>query len=330
MDIVQEIINYLPFSRKQTASGVITYCCPMCVFMGEKRPDVKNRGYAVVDSSGITIKCHNCQYKGHWHYGKNLSKQMIDFLTIQGMDEQKIKKLQLEIIRTKDQRPPEDVTVNYYNLFSEKQRKLPNNSKSFQEWANQEPIPKDFVKVVEYMVNRNQNLLEWYEFYWSPELPSRVIIPFFHNGRLIGHTSRTILEKEEPKYKADYNKNIVFGADNLFLDNRKFVIVCEGPFDAISISGVAIMGKTANEHQISMINSSNKHVIYVPDRDAAGIQMIDIAKKNSWDICLPTWKFKDCSDAVKHYGRIPVIQHIISNRITNEIMLKLKLKNWVK
>ena len=87
-----------------------------------------------------------------------------------------------------------------------------------------------------------------YQFYATRQeqynLHKRILIPFIWQGRTIGYTARAIEENVKPKYHSNYEPNFVFNINNQLLDS-KFVIVCEGPFDAMSIDGVAVLN---NEH----------------------------------------------------------------------------------
>ena len=58
---------------------------------------------------------------------------------------------------------------------------------------------------------------------------------------------------------------------------RKFVIVTEGPFDAIAVSGVSILGSEINDTQRELIDALGRRVIVVPDRDAPGEKLINQA-----------------------------------------------------
>ena len=78
------------------------------------------------------------------------------------------------------------------------------------------------------------------------------------------------------KYYTDVQPGYVFNMDAQDW-NRKFVIVTEGPFDAITISGVSILGSEINDIQRELIEGLNRQIIVVPDRDAPGEKLINQA-----------------------------------------------------
>ena len=110
--------------------------------------------------------------------------------------------------------------------------------------------------------------------------------------------------------------------------NRKYVIVAEGQFDAIAIDGVGIMTNEPNEAQVMRLNSLQREVIVVPDKDRPGAKMLKAAIDNGWSASLPPWEdgIKDIADAVKKYGRLYVLSTILHYRVRGEIKINLLKK----
>ena len=163
---------------------------------------------------------------------------------------------------------------------------------------------------------------------WSPAAgyKDRVMIPFYHDGKVVGYTGRKITEGK-PKYLTDSQSGYVFNLDAQTYD-RKFVIVVEGQFDAIAIDGVGIMTNEPNDAQIMRLNNLGREVIVVPDKDKPGAKMLASAIKNNWAASLPPWEddVKDVADAVKRYGRLYVITTILHYKVSNEIKIQLLKK----
>jgi DNA primase len=111
---------------------------------------------------------------------------------------------------------------------------------------------------------------------------------------------------------------------------RKFVIVTEGPFDAITISGVSILGSEINDIQRELINNLNRQVIVVPDRDAPGEKLINQAIEFGWNVAFPEWdsKVEDVADAVLKYGRLFTIQSILKSTESSKLKIDLKRKMY--
>jgi hypothetical protein len=192
-------------------------------------------------------------------------------------------------------------------------------------------IEEDIGPVIEYIINRGMQL-DWYNWMWSaqPGYKDRVIIPFYHEGKIVGWTGRKITDGK-PKYLTDAQPGYVFNIDAQTFE-RKYIIVVEGQFDAIAINGCAIMHNEPNETQCNRINMLNKEVIVVPDRDRAGAKMLKAALAHGWSASMPPWEdnIKDVADAVKRYGRLYTLTTILKYSVHGEInlnLLKRKLEN---
>ncbi len=191
--------------------------------------------------------------------------------------------------------------------------------------------PEELLPVVEYLLGRNL-YLEDYPFYWTPEdgFNNRFIIPFYYKGNTVGYTARKITEGK-PKYISEQQPNYVFNLDNQPW-NKKFVIVCEGPMDAICVGGVAVMSSEVGAGQRLLINQLNKEVIVVPDRDHDGPKMIEQAIEFGWSVSFPSWGdgIKDINDSVKKYGRLYTLYTIVKNSVSTELKIRLNAKQWFK
>ena len=55
-----------------------------------------------------------------------------------------------------------------------------------------------------------------------------------------------------------------------------------------------------------LINRVGKQIIVVPDKDEAGLKLIDQAIELGWSVSLPEWAdgVNDIGDAVNKYGRL--------------------------
>ena len=163
----------------------------------------------------------------------------------------------------------------------------------------------------------------------------RVIIPFYWKGDLVGFTARSLDKANIPSYIMHVDHSFVFNIDNQRKDH-KFVIVCEGPFDAMSVDGVAVLHNEVSKQQVDIINSLDREVIVVPDNDLSGMKMIDIALENNWSVSEPIWfelGCKDINEAVCKFGKLFCLKAIIAGKETNSLKIKLmqqRLKNNYK
>jgi DNA primase len=151
----------------------------------------------------------------------------------------------------------------------------------------------------------------------------------YWEGKIIGYTSRTFVDSVKPKYYSNYEPNLVFNLNNQQRDS-KFVIVCEGPFDAMSVDGVAVMSNECSETQAEIIESLGKEVIVVADRDKAGARLLQNAIEYGWSASFPVWQetCKDINEAVVKYGKLFVLKSIIDSKETSKLKIELMRKKW--
>ena len=177
-----------------------------------------------------------------------------------------------------------------------------------------------------------------YDFYWTPEvehkLSHRVIVPFIYKNEVVGYTARSLVDGIKPKYHSNHPAHSVFNLNNQ-LPSSKFVIVCEGPFDAMSIDGVSTQTNDISEQQAELIEALGRRVIVVPDFDKhisksgkevwPGSVTIDRAIEYGWSVSFPIWKetCKDINDAVQKYGKLFVLKSILESAESNSLKIKL-------
>jgi hypothetical protein len=245
------------------------------------------------------------------------------------MPDSEITKLALEALRIKEEYVIDGDTPHIQlPIFETKE--LPVGARSFEElhdWKALEPsgLDEEFIRAVEYVVYDRGLDLGDYDFMWTPEgsYKTRLIVPFYYQGDIVGYTARK-LGDGSPKYITDSQPGYVFNLDGQGWD-RQFVIVVEGPFDAISVGGVAVLRNEVNEQQAMLINALQRNVVVVPDRDQSGEQLVTDAVKYGWSVAFPEWPdadVKDVADAVKRYGKIYTMQKIVNSQATG---LKIQL-----
>jgi hypothetical protein len=254
-----------------------------------------------------------------------------------GADEGTIKRLVIDAIRIRELVAPEQlVEAVEQEEIKFKARPLPEEAQSFHALSNfytlndDRDVPTDFHNAVLYTASRRLDLSR-YEFYWTPEtqynLNKRVIVPFTWRNEIIGYTARGIYDGVKPKYHNSHEPNYVFNVDRQQPDS-KFVIVCEGPFDAMSIDGVAILGNECHEMQADIIDSLAREVIVVPDADRAGTRLVDAALEYGWAVSFPAWQSecKDIGSAVEKYGKLFVLKSILDAKETGRLKIELRRK----
>jgi hypothetical protein len=329
-EIQDALLALLPSKRKTTPSGWTSFDAVCCHHTGNTRDTRKRGGILTNPDGGFQYHCFNCNFKAGWSPGKLLSKNTKSLFNWVGMNDADIGKLNLIALKVKDDQPVTKKPLN----FTLTETELPEGTMSVMEWINTGYLPdvaEDIGRIVEYIIGRGMDL-EWYNWMWSPApgYVDRVLIPFYHDGKIVGYTGRKITEGK-PKYLTDAQPGYVFNLDAQTND-RQYTIVVEGQFDAIAIDGCAIMHNEPNDTQVMRLNALGREIIVVPDRDKAGAKMIKAAVDNGWSVSLPPWEhdIKDVADAVKRYGRLYTLATILHYKVSGEInlhLLKKKLEN---
>jgi len=244
-----------------------------------------------------------------------------------GSSEDTIKELVFEAMRTEgdDYRPgPQETKPEFTD------KELPEGAMPIAEWVNSTYLPdisQDIGPVIDYVYSRGMNPLTD-NFYWSPAAgyENRVIIPFKWEGRIVGNTARKVTEGR-PKYLSDQHPHFVFNFDQQ-KENQKYIFVCEGPFDALAVGGVALLTNEIAEQQAKIINSLGIEVIVIPDQDRAGLVLFDRAAELGWSVAMPNWdpNVKDTADAVLKYGQLFVIVDAIKTAQQGQIKINMAKK----
>lgn len=328
MSIVKEtLLQFAPIKRKQTPSGWISFNAPCCHHNGTSA-DTRGRGGLIGNTDGgISYHCFNCGYKASWQPGRNLSYKMKNLMKWFNAPDDVITKLALDVMKLN-----EGETDNFYTvqLPTFVDVELPQDAKPIKDIEND--IPTHLLDVLKYMKERNL-YLDDYNFYWSPNLGyrDRLIIPFYYNKKIVGFTARTFLPNKRPKYLSNQQPGYVFNFDEQ-RPEKIFVIVCEGPIDAIHVEGVAVLGSEIKDQQVAMINSLNKQVIVVPDKDKAGSKMIETALEQGWSVSMPDWgkDINDIGDCVNQHGKLYTLYSIVNNSESSKLKIQLREKQWLK
>lgn len=336
--IQDAVRQLLPHKRKtNSSSGWISFNAPCCVHNNESA-DTRGRGGIVLNADGgVSYHCFNCNFKASYVPGRHLFYKFRKLLSWLGADEGTIKRLVIDAVRVKDLISPEKIIeVEESEPIKFKARALPEQAQTFHalntfyELNDRVEVPRAWHAAVLYVATRGVDLSR-YDFYWTPEtqynLHRRIIIPFTWRGNIIGYTARATEDGIKPRYFNSHEPGYVFNVDQQ-RPNSKFVIVCEGPFDAMSVDGVATLGNEVSEQQADIIDSLAREVVVVPDADRAGIKLVDAALEYGWSVSFPVWQetCKDINSAVQKYGKLFVLKSIIDAKQSNRLKIELLKK----
>ena len=316
-----DVLTYIPARRKVSASGWISFNAPCCVHNGTSE-DRRSRGGIKISGQGWGYHCFNCGYTANFIQGRTLSFKARRLLSWLGVPQEEIERANLESLR---HRSAQDIlddrqrTAAVLQGIEFEERDLPPGAELItpeheSEWhyARSRGVPEDYPL----MTVRQNNGVHWTR--------SQVIVPFTHDNVIVGYSAR-MLDDRRPKYIHDIQPGYVFGTD-LQQPDWQHAIVMEGVFDALSISGLAVLHADISDAQARVIRNLGRAVTVVPDQDQAGMALVDRAVELGWAVSMPNWPadIKDVNDAVVRWGRLATVLTIMQARETSRIKIELR------
>lgn len=320
-----DIVSYLPGRRKKTASGWISFNAPCCPHNGENQ-DRRQRGGLKPADDGWSYHCFNCGFTASFRLGRNLGVKARRLLSWMGVPPEEIERINLESLRHRSMEGILTDRQQTWNRLSNvpefEERDLPAHTELItpnnypEQWGYlwQRRVPLDYPCMVQYAVENRPH----------------VLIPFTHDGTIVGHTSR-FLDDRRPKYISDTQADYVFGWD-LQRSTWRHALVMEGVFDALSIGGLAVMHAEISDGQARLIRSLGRDITVVPDQDRAGMRLVERALELGWAVSMPAWEseVKDVNDAVIRYGRLGTLLTIMQSRETSRVKIELRRRQLEK
>lgn len=319
MTPIQEAIKAALPRHKSATKGWISFNAPCCVHNNETA-DTRSRGGVLFENDGVVYHCFNCGYKTGWRPGLHFGLRMQKLMTWMGMDESTMMRIQLDALRDLD------AEIVYQERIKEEihfdPRPLPDNSIRLADADTDDA--KDVLKYI----NSRGFELDDFDWMWSEAEPRRVILPYTWQNKIVGYTARSVdLMKGKGKYIQHVGSDYVFGMDYQKRDS-KFSLLVEGPFDAISLNGLAALTNEVSERKAEIIDTLGKEIIVVPDKDHAGRFLIDAALKFGWSVAFPDWQedIKDTADACQRYGRLYTLRSILATKHANRLKIEVLRK----
>ena len=321
-----DILGYLPAKQKATPSGWVSFNAVCCQHNGSTA-DKRSRGGLKPTDQGWSYHCFNCNYTASFILGRSLSFKARRLLGWLGVPDAEIDALNLESLRHRSIHGIIDDRQRMFNTLADirfEEQELP----ALSELLTGEDLRREYLRLRRVPDDYPVMIQDHPEKAWKHR-PS-VIIPFTYDDRIVGHTQR-FLDNRTPKYISNSQPGYVFGTDLQHKD-WAHVIVVEGIFDALCISGLAVMHSTISDEQARLIRSLGREITVVPDQDAAGMELVDRAVELGWAVSMPPWPedIKDVNDSVVRYGRLATMLTIFENRETSRIKIELRKKNLVK
>ena len=321
--VVDKFRALIPPRAKHSPSGWTSFNAPCCQHRGHS-PDTRKRGGIRFDGNGVVYNCFNCKFSTGWQPGSPFGEKMKTLARWLGAGEDTIKELVFEAMKTESE---EYKPEHHEPKLEFTDKDLPEGAMPLLDWVNGEYFKEVSIllePVISYVVNRGYDPFNG-DFYWSPSpgYENRVILPFKWEGRIVGNTARKVVEGK-PKYLSDQHPHFVFNFDRQS-EEQKYIIVCEGPFDALAVDGVALLTNEIAEQQSRIINSLGAEVIVIPDQDRAGLVLFDRAAELNWSVAMPNWAddVKDVADAVQRYGKLFVVVDAIKTAQRGAIKINM-------
>lgn len=316
-----DVVSYLPGKRKQTPSGWISFNAPCC-------DDKRQRGGLKANEQGWSYHCFNCGTTASFILGRTLGFKARRFLSLLGVPENEIEHINLESLRhrnihglledrQKTFNALADIKFEEFDDFPPYSEVLTDEG-GYRDYLRSRRVPEDYPV----MIQQKNDGVHW--------VRPNVVIPFTYNNKVVGWTAR-FLDNKIPKYINHTQPGYVFGTD-LQHSDWEHVLVMEGVFCALSISGLAVMHNTISDVQARLIRTLGKQITVVPDQDKAGLELIDRAVELGWAVSIPDWgdHNKDVNDAVAEYGKLATLMMIMQARETSKIKIELRKKQLAK
>lgn len=316
-----DVVSYLPGKRKQTPSGWISFNAPCC-------DDKRHRGGLKANEQGWSYHCFNCGTTASFILGRTLGFKARRFLSLLGVPENEIEHINLESLRHRSIHGLLEERQQTFDVLSSIEFEEFDDFPPYSEVLTEEGIYRDYLRsrrVPEdypVMIQSQNDGVHW--------VRPNIVIPFTHHSKVVGWTAR-MLDGKIPKFINHTQPGYVFGTD-LQHDNWEHVLVMEGIFCALSISGLAVMHNTISDAQARLIRSLGKQITVVPDQDKAGLELIDRAVELGWAVSIPDWgnDVKDVNDAVVRYGKLATLMMIMQSRETSKIKIEIRKKQLAK
>jgi hypothetical protein len=322
--VIDTVNNHLPPKRKATPSGWISFNA-VCCHHNSTSADKRQRG-GIMLNEGVSYHCFNCGFKASWQPGRKISAKFKRLLKWLNVSDDLITKCSIEAMRIEE---IEGYTSERRSVPTFIDKAMPLGTVAISSILDNPP--DELIPVLEYLYSRKL-YLEDYNFHWCLEsgFSNRLIIPFYYQGRLVGYTARKITDGK-PKYISEQQPGYVFNLDGQ-TDDKQFVILVEGPIDAISIGGVAVMSAEINTTQRQLIEQLGRQVIVVPDRDQAGQNLVKQAIEFNWSVSFPDWPegIKDVNECLVKCGRLYTLYSILDKVYTTSLKIQLQQRQWLK
>ncbi|VVC05094.1 Uncharacterised protein [uncultured archaeon] len=318
--IIQETLIRWKSTRKtkMTPSGWLSGNAPCCEYRGQN-PDKRGRGGIKADDIQIAYNCFNCGFTATYQQGRNLYPKFIKLLHWLNFSESEIGQFKLAALKENFE-GKESVALAPRKI-------APVKIPDWELLSDNRTHPRH----INFLKSRGFSASDYTFLCAGGTYQNRVIIPFISQDTFVGFTARSIFPHDKFRYIMKLESDFVFGMEWV-KPHHQIVFLMEGPLDALSIHGLAVMHNEISDAQAEMICDLGKDVIVVPDLDKSGLDLkfdhgfIRTALDHDWKVSFPLWKYKDANEAFVEYGPLFVVKHLIDQSTSNETTIRVKQK----
>lgn len=302
-------------AKPPTSSGWYNVKCAIC-------SDYKTRGAFKFDEDGtVAYHCFNCGHTALFTPSQTtFTKKMNEVLRSFGIDQSQAKRVLFRSFGTK----PVPLTAKEKLLVPAQVIELP---KTF---AKLDPHTDSLA--AQYILSRGL-ALDTTDWYVAPKTDNiwknRVIIPVKNDHKqLVFYQGRSYINSKRRWESPDLPKTNVLFNHHLLKESADNVIVCEGIFDALSVDGVAILGSSFSDYQLSELVRFRGTKIIVPNKDNNGKSLALDALKHGFSLAFPDiGTCTDLNEAFVKYGKL-YVEHQIHATTCRGMGAQMRLGVW--
>jgi len=322
-DTLWDLIHSNVAFEHLSATGYHTYRCPIC-------NDYTDRGGIKYEDGKIHATCFNCKFNAGYEDGDTtLRRRMRELLDRWNIDRADVDRCLGQEFFKKAKRE----VISEKSITTESKIIKPVDLPKGAVRLGGDGMEEEQIAAAEYLIGRKIDLKRW-TFYVAPSYPKRVIVPFFHHGRLVFWQARSLLPKsvEKKRYISDSapREGVFFNADELhggYQGSPLYVV--EGPFDAMSIPDtVALAGSTINPEKVKMLRESNRAVSFILDQNDNGMKLGEQALSLDFSVSF-TPPGCDVNESIRRYDLPYVawyVRHNTFSGVEGQVQTMLRCK----
>jgi DNA primase len=90
------------------------------------------------------------------------------------------------------------------------------------------------------------------------------------------------------------------------------------------------MTNNISPEQAKIIEDIDNEPVVLPDRDQAGLNLAEQAAELGWSVSFPEWPdgIKDANEAAQQFGRVAVLQSVLTAIVSSPLKIKLLARRW--